>query len=80
MTGNIWLCSHLLDTEDLEFGMHEFITYKMGQKYYGMGEKKFVIAAWKSGAVYKCGKLVLVRRDILEEYLRNQYKKQEESK
>ena len=29
MTGNIWMCSHLLNTEDLEFGMHEFITYKM---------------------------------------------------
>ena len=29
MTGNIWMCSHLLDTEDLEFGMHEFITYKI---------------------------------------------------
>lgn len=72
MTGNIWMCSHLLDTEDLEFGMHEFITYKMGQEYYGMGAKKFVIAAWKSGAVFKCGKLVLIKRDILESYLRNQ--------
>lgn len=29
MTGNIWMCSHLLDTEDLEFEMHEFITYKI---------------------------------------------------
>lgn len=29
MTGNIWMCSHLLDMEDLEFGMHEFITYKI---------------------------------------------------
>ena len=29
MTGNIWMCSHLLNTEDLEFGMHEFITYKI---------------------------------------------------
>ena len=32
MTGNIWMCSHLLDEEDLDFGKHEFITYKMGQK------------------------------------------------
>ena len=80
MTGNIWICSQHLDTEDLEFGMHEFITYKMGQRYYGMGEKKFAIAAWKSVAVYKCGKLVLVKRSILEEYLRNEYKKKEGSK
>lgn len=36
MTGNIWMCSHLLDTDDLEFGKHEFITYKMGQEYYGI--------------------------------------------
>lgn len=78
MTGNIWMCSHLLDEEDLDFGKHEFITYKMGQKYYGMGEKKFVIAAWKSGAVYKYGKTVLVKREILEEYLREKYRKMED--
>ncbi len=30
MTGNIWMCSHLLYAEDLDFGKHEFITYKMG--------------------------------------------------
>ena len=29
MTGNIWMCSHLLDAEDLDFGKHEFITYKI---------------------------------------------------
>lgn len=43
MTGNIWMCSPLLDEEDLEFGKHEYITYKMGREYYGMGEKKFAI-------------------------------------
>ena len=78
MTGKIWMCSHLLDEEDLEFGRLEFITYKMGQRYYGMGEKKFAIAAWSSGAVYKCGKLVLIKRSILEEFLRNEYRKKEE--
>lgn len=31
MTGNIWMCSHLIDSDDMEFGKHEFITYKMGQ-------------------------------------------------
>ncbi|MBR1440043.1 MAG: DNA-binding protein [Lachnospiraceae bacterium] len=70
MTGNIWMCSHLLDEEDLDFGKHEFITYKMGQAYYSMGYRRFANMAWKSGAVYKCGKLVLIRRDILEEYMR----------
>lgn len=73
MTGRLWMFSHLLDTDDLEFGSHEFITYKMGIKYYGMGEKKFTNAAWKSGTVYKCGKLVLIRRSIFEKYLRNEY-------
>ena len=73
MTGRLWMFSHLLDTDDLEFGSHEFITYKMGIKYYGMGEKKCTNAAWKSGAVYKCGKLVLIRRSIFEKYLRNEY-------
>lgn len=71
MTGNIWMCSHLLDSDDLDFGKHEFITYKVGQEYYGMGEHKFANLAWKSGDVYKCGKIVLIRRDILEEYMRN---------
>lgn len=71
------MCSHLIDSEDMEFGKHEFITYKMGQEYYGMGEKKFAIAAWKAGAVYKCGKLVLIRRSILEGYFRNTYGKGE---
>jgi hypothetical protein len=37
MTGNIWMCSHLLDEQDLDFGKHDFITYKMGQEYCGMG-------------------------------------------
>ena len=70
MTGNIWMCSHLLDAEDLDFGKHEFITYKMGQQYYSMGEKRFANLVWRAGAVYKCGKLVLIRRDILEAYMR----------
>lgn len=76
MTGKIWMCSHLLDSDDLDFGKHEFVTYKMGQKYYGMGEKKFATIAWKSGAVYKCGKLVLIRRDILEAHMREQFKRE----
>ena len=70
MTGNIWMCSHLLDAEDLDFGKHEFITYKMGQQYYSMEEKRFANLVWRAGAVYKCGKLVLIRRDILEAYMR----------
>ena len=72
------MCSHLLDSDDLDFGKHEFITYKMGQRYYGLGERSFASIAWKSGAVYKCGKLVLIRRDILEAYMREQYKKKGE--
>ena len=41
-----------------------------------MGEHKFANLAWKSGAVYKCGKLVLIRRDILEAYMREKSAKE----
>ena len=61
MTGNIWMCLHLLDAEDLDFGKHEFITYKMGQQYYSMGEKRFANLVWRAGAVYKCGRGVIMK-------------------
>ena len=70
MSGCIWMFSQYLDDEDLEFAKHEFITYKQGREYYGLGEKPMIRLAWQSGAVYKVGKRVLIKREIFEEYLR----------
>ena len=71
MSGCIWKFSQYLDDEDLMFARKYFITYKIGCEYYGLGEKPMIRMAWESGAVYKIGKRVLIRRDIFEEYLRN---------
>ena len=70
MSGTIWMYSQYIDDEDLEFAQKEFITYKMGREYYGLGEKPMIRLAWESGAVYKVGKRVLIKRDIFEDYLR----------
>ena len=78
MSGNLWMFSDKLDDEDLEFAKRAFITYRMGREYYGLGEKPMIRAAWASGAVYKVGKKVLIRRDIFEEYLRKHRKIMEE--
>ena len=71
MSGNIWMFSDQIDDVDLEFAKKALITYRMGREYYGLGEKPMIRLAWESGAVYKIGKKVLIRRDIFEEYLRN---------
>ncbi len=52
------------------FARRRFVTYKIAREYYGIGEKPMIRMAWASGAVYKIGKRVLIRRDIFEEYLR----------
>ena len=70
MSGTIWMYSQYIDDEDLEFAKKEFITYKMGREYYGLGEKPMIRLAWESGAVYKVGKRVLIKRDFFEDYLR----------
>lgn len=71
MSGRIWMFSQYLDDVDLEFASRDFITYKMGREYYGLGEKPMIRMAWESGAVFKIGKKVLIKREIFEEYLRN---------
>lgn len=71
MSGCIWMFSQYLDDVDLEFASRDFITYKMGREYYGLGEKPMIRMAWESGAVFKIGKKVLIKREIFEEYLRN---------
>lgn len=78
MSGCIWMFSDQIDDVDLEFAQHDFITYRMGREYYGLGEKPMIRMAWASGAVYKVGKKVLIKREIFEEYLRQHRKKVED--
>jgi len=70
MSGNIWMFSHVLDDKDLEMLQRDFITYHQGADYYGLGLKVFTRLAHEAGAVYKIGRMVRVRRDLFEEYLR----------
>ena len=74
MSGTLWMYSQYMDDEDLEFARREFITYKLGREYYGLGEKPMIRLAWQSGAVYKIGKRVLIKRDIFEDFLRRNRK------
>ncbi len=74
MSGVLWMCSDLLDDEDILFAQHDFISFRTGCEYYGLGEKPFVRMAREAGSVYKIGKMVRVNRIIFEEYLRNQRK------
>ena len=74
MSGCIWKYSQHLDDQDLLFARSEFVTYRMAHEYYGLGEKPTIRMAWASGAVFKIGKRVLIKREIFEEYLREHYK------
>ena len=74
MSGTLWMYSQYMDDEDLEFARREFITYKLGREYYCLGEKPMIRLAWQSGAVYKIGKRVLIKRDIFEDFLRRNRK------
>lgn len=75
MSGNLWMFSDLLDDEDIEMLRHDFITYYQGADYYGLGLKVFTRMAHEAGAIYKIGKMVRIRRDLFEEYLRQQQSK-----
>ena len=74
MSGNVWMFSDQIDDEDLEFMAHEFVTYTMACAYYGLGLKPLTRIAHESGAVYKIGTKVLIRRSIFESHLREQRK------
>lgn len=80
MSGSLWKYSHYLDDEDFDFARREYITYKMANEYYGLGEKPIIRIAWKSGAVYKVGKKVLIKREIFEAYLRKYRRIMEDEK
>ena len=70
MAGNAWKYSHKLDDVDMEFLQHDFITIKQGVNYYGFSERPFLRMAKEAGAYYKIGKMVRIRRDLFDRYLR----------
>ena len=70
MSGSLWKFSDQLDDADRIMIQKDFITLSEGVEYYGLGMKPFTRIAREAGAVYKIGKMVRVRRDILEGYLR----------
>lgn len=75
MSGLLWMVSDLLDDEDLAFARHEFFRYSEGISYYHLTEKTITRIAHEAGAVYKIdGKMVRIRRDLFEQYLRERYK------
>ena len=42
MHGKVWMFSHLIDDEDLEFLQREFISYQQAMDYYKLGYKPVV--------------------------------------
>ena len=76
MSGKLWMFSDQLDDEDLKFARHSFFRYADGIAYYRLTEKTITRLAKEAEAIYKIdGKMVLVRRDLFESYLRKQYRK-----
>ncbi len=75
MSGSLWKFSDQLDDADRIMIQKDFITLNEGVEYYGLGMKPFTRIAREAGAVYKIGKMVRIRRDLLEEYLRQIQKK-----
>ena len=71
MSGCLWKFSDELDDADRIMIQKDFITLSEGGEYYGLGMKPFTRIAREAGAVYKIGKMVRIRRSILEKYLRN---------
>ena len=55
MSGNVWMFSHQIDDEDMEFMTHEFVTYSMACDYYSLGMKPLTRMAHEAGSVYKIG-------------------------
>ena len=75
MSGSLWKFSDQLDDADRIMIQKDLITLNEGVEYYGLGMKPFTRFAREAGAVYKIGKMVRIRRDLLEEYLRQIQKK-----
>ena len=70
MSGDVWRYSHLIDDADLQILQKDFITYYEGADYYGLGLKIFTRMAHEAGAIYKIGKMVRVKRELFDEYMR----------
>ena len=70
MSGEVWRYSHLIDDADLEILQKDFITYYEGADYYGLGLKIFTRMAHEAGAIYKIGKMVRVKHELFDEYMR----------
>ncbi len=70
MSGILWKFSNQLDDMDRIMIQKDFITLNDGAEYYGLGMKPFTRIAREAGAVYKIGKMVRIKREILEEYMR----------
>ena len=79
MSGVLWKFSDQLDDADRIMIQKDFITLNDGVEYYGLGMKPFTRIAREAGVVYKIGKMVRIRRDILEEYLRQIQKIEQDS-
>ena len=47
----------------------KFVRYKEGADLYSMSQSKFEQLAKDAGAIYKLNKLVLVNREVFDEYL-----------
>ena len=45
MHGKVWMFSHLIDDEDIEFMQHEFISYRQAMDYYNLGYKPIAYSA-----------------------------------
>ena len=73
MSGQVWRFSQYIDDADILFLQRDFIKYYEGADYYGVGLKAFTRLSHEAGAIYKIGKMVRVRRDIFEAYLRKLY-------
>lgn len=59
-----------IDLVDGMIDVNHTLIYE-GADYYGLGLKIFTRMAHEAGAVYKIGKMVRIKREIFEEYLRN---------
>lgn len=71
MSGCIWMFSDQLDDWDIAMLQKDFVTYNEGSMYYGLGMKPFTRLAHEAGAVYKIGKMVRIKREPFEAYLRS---------
>ena len=47
----------------------KFVRYKEGADLYSMSQSKFEQMAKDAGAIYKLNKLVLVNREVFDDYL-----------